>query len=150
MSENKKKINWSYYFNLLLRGLRHLFLHNGILKIIAILISVILWAGLISQDENLTRDKYFQNVNVTVTGTEVKAMQAGAVSEVARDSEDNPYHEYWVPGQQPGTWQIRVWNNQGVELPASGGIGTGIFTILGMILAAGAAIGLILRRGRRI
>ena len=34
--------------------------------------------------------------------------------------------------------------------PASGGIGTGIFTILGMILAAGAAIGLILRRGRRI
>ena len=84
-------------------------------------------------------------IRVTVTGTEVKAMQAGSVSEVARDSD-----EYWVPGQQPGTWQIRVWNNQGVELPASGGIGTGIFTILGMVLAAGAAISLVLRRGRRI
>ena len=84
-------------------------------------------------------------IRVTVTGTEVKAMQAGSVSEVARDSD-----EYWVPGQQPGTWQIRVWNNQGVELPASGGIGTGIFTVLGMILTAGAAIGLVLRRGRKI
>ncbi len=70
MSEKKKKIDWGHYLNLLRRGLRHLFLHNGILKIIAVLISVILWAGLISQDENLTRDKYFQNVPVSVTGTE--------------------------------------------------------------------------------
>lgn len=51
-------------------ALKHVFLHNGLLKLIAILISVILWAGLISQDESLTRDKTFQNVAVTVTGTE--------------------------------------------------------------------------------
>lgn len=54
----------------LVRMLRHAFLHNGWLKLIAVLISVALWAGLISQDETLTRDKTFQNVNVSVTGTD--------------------------------------------------------------------------------
>ncbi len=55
---------------LLLRGIRHIVLHNGWFKLIAILISVILWAGLISQDPNLTRDKTLQNVSVKVTGNE--------------------------------------------------------------------------------
>lgn len=70
MSENKKQINWKKTLNLLKRGLKHLVLHNGLLKIIAVVISVFLWAGLISQDETLTRDKYFQNINVSITGTE--------------------------------------------------------------------------------
>ena len=56
--------------SLLLAAVKHLLLHNGLLKIIAIVISIVLWAGLISQDETLTRDKSFQNVNVSVTGTE--------------------------------------------------------------------------------
>ena len=51
-------------------ALRHVFLHNGWLKLIAVIISVILWAGLISQDESITREKTFQNVNVSVTGSE--------------------------------------------------------------------------------
>ena len=50
--------------------LRHIVLHNGWVKLLALLISLILWAGLISQDETLTRDKTFQNVSVSVTGNE--------------------------------------------------------------------------------
>lgn len=51
-------------------GIRHLFLHNGWIKLTAVLISVILWAGLISQDETLTRDKTFNNVPVNISGTD--------------------------------------------------------------------------------
>lgn len=70
MSENRKKPIFKKYLNALINGLRHLFLHNGLLKAIAVLISIVLWAGLISQDENVTRDKTFQNVTVSVSGTE--------------------------------------------------------------------------------
>ncbi|MBO4471876.1 MAG: YbbR-like domain-containing protein [Clostridia bacterium] len=70
MSEVKKKNNRNTWA-LLREGLKHLVLHNGWLKLIAILISVVLWAGLISQDETITRDKSFQNVRVSVIGTEV-------------------------------------------------------------------------------
>ena len=71
MNRIKKEINLKTAFNILLRGLKHLFLHNGWLKVIAVIISVVLWAGLISQDETITRDKSFQHVNVSVTGTEL-------------------------------------------------------------------------------
>ena len=54
----------------LLETLRHLVLHNGWMKAIAVLISVILWAGLVSQDESLTRDKVFQNVSVSLAGSD--------------------------------------------------------------------------------
>lgn len=70
MSENKKRFDIQKYLNMMRNGLRHLFLHNGWLKAIAVLISLILWAGLISQDESITRDKTFQNVSVSVTGAE--------------------------------------------------------------------------------
>ena len=70
MSEEKKGSKLKEYLYSLLHGLKHVVLHNGWLKFIAVLISVVLWAGVISQDETLTRDKTFQNVNVTVTGTE--------------------------------------------------------------------------------
>jgi hypothetical protein len=49
---------------------RHIVFHNGWIKLIAVLISVILWAGLISQDDSLTRDKTWQNVNITVSGAD--------------------------------------------------------------------------------
>ena len=70
MSEQKNKIDFKKYLDLLVKGLKHLFLHNAFLKVIAIITSIVLWAGLISQDETVTRDKTFQNVNVTVIGTE--------------------------------------------------------------------------------
>ena len=70
MSDNigNKDIKKSLYT--LKRTIRHLFLHNGWLKAIAIVISIVLWAGLISQDEKITRDKSFHNISVSVTGTE--------------------------------------------------------------------------------
>ena len=55
---------------LFLRGLKHLVLHNASFKLTALLISVVLWAGLISQDVSLTRDKVFNDVSVNVTGTD--------------------------------------------------------------------------------
>ena len=76
MSENKKQNRFRISPNFIKRALRHLFLHNGLLKAIAVLISIVLWAGLISQDENITRDKSFQNVKVSVTGMSGKQMIA--------------------------------------------------------------------------
>ena len=70
MSEENRKNQPNSFLAFLKKAFRHLFLHNGWLKVIAVLISVVLWAGLISQDETLTRDKTFSNVNVSVTGTE--------------------------------------------------------------------------------
>lgn len=71
MSEKKKtRLFFGKYANAMVNALRHLLLHNGWLKVLAILISIMLWAGLISQDESITRDKTFQNVAVTVTGSD--------------------------------------------------------------------------------
>lgn len=57
-------------WKILLGTLKHVVLHNGWLKLLALLISIVLWAGLISQDDSLTRDKTWQNVNVTVNGSD--------------------------------------------------------------------------------
>ncbi|MBR3430270.1 MAG: hypothetical protein IKG87_09255 [Clostridia bacterium] len=54
----------------LLKALNHVFFHNGWVKLLALLISLFLWAGLISQDESLTRDRTWQNVNVSITGSD--------------------------------------------------------------------------------
>ena len=70
MSETKKTGKFQRFIRLAGEGLKHILFHNGWLKLIAVLISVALWAGLISQDETLTRDKTFNNVSVSVTGTE--------------------------------------------------------------------------------
>ena len=52
------------------RFLQFFFLNNGGFKLLAVLISVFFWAGLISQDETLTRDKSFSNVTVSITGSD--------------------------------------------------------------------------------
>lgn len=54
----------------LLRIGKHLLLHNWGFKAMAILISILLWAGLISQDETITREKTFNDVSVNITGTD--------------------------------------------------------------------------------
>ena len=53
---------------IILETLRYILFHNGLVKLIALLISLVLWAGLISQDDSLTRDKTWQNVNISITG----------------------------------------------------------------------------------
>ena len=70
MSTEKKTSQASETIRTAMKGLKHILLHNGLLKVIAILISVVLWAGLISQDDTITRDKSFQNVNVSITGAD--------------------------------------------------------------------------------
>ena len=70
MSEENRTNKNKAFLHTALKGLKHILLHNGWLKAIAVLISVVLWAGLISQDETLTRDKTFQNVNVSITGSD--------------------------------------------------------------------------------
>ena len=70
MSEERKNNKRRELLHSVLSGLKHVLLHNGWLKAIAVIISVVLWAGLISQDESLTRDKTFSNVSVSITGAE--------------------------------------------------------------------------------
>ncbi len=50
----------------MLRGL----VHNGGFKLLALVIAIVLWAGLIAQDPTLTREKAFDNVTVNITGSE--------------------------------------------------------------------------------
>lgn len=50
----------------LLKGLGH----NSGSKVLALLLALLLWAGLITQDPNLTRERTFSDVNVNVTGSE--------------------------------------------------------------------------------
>jgi hypothetical protein len=50
--------------------LRALLLENWGAKLLSILIALALWAGLISQDPTLTREKSFRNVAISVNGQE--------------------------------------------------------------------------------
>ena len=111
MSE-KKNNNFSKYLNMnTLKGvLKRLFFHNGLLKLIAILISVVLWAGLISQDENLTRDKTFQNVNVTVSGAEALKNSGFIVVSDLDEMLDNVSFVAAVPQKQYENADVSVYN----------------------------------------
>ena len=67
MTMKQKKGNKGFLHTLTV-VLKHIFFHNGWLKLLALVISVLLWAGLISQDKNITREKVFTDVNVNITG----------------------------------------------------------------------------------
>ncbi len=84
-------------------------------------------------------------IRITVEANGVTAIQGTGMAEVAQDSEENPYHQYWVAGQESGTYQIRVWNNPGVELPNTGGMGTTGLYLIGALMAAFAGIALWVR-----
>ena len=122
MSENRKRTAIKKYLNALVNGLRHLFLHNGWLKAIAILISVVLWAGLISQDENVTRDKTFQNASVAVTGTETLKSNSYIVVSNLDDMLDDVTITAAVPQKQYEKADASVYN---VRLDLSRINGTG-------------------------
>lgn len=49
-----------------LRSLRH----NLLFKLLAVFLALLLWAGLISQDPTLIREKVFQDVQVSISGAE--------------------------------------------------------------------------------
>jgi len=54
----------------ILRAIVHILLKNWGFKLLALLLAVVLWSGLITQDPNLTREKVFSDVSISVTGTE--------------------------------------------------------------------------------
>lgn len=55
---------------MLLDGLKRIFIHNWPTKLLALLLAIILWGGLITQDPTLTREKHFSSVSVSVSGEE--------------------------------------------------------------------------------
>lgn len=48
--------------------LKSIFLHNGWIKLLSLVLSMLLWAGLVSRDKTLTREKVFNDVSVGITG----------------------------------------------------------------------------------
>ena len=68
-------------------------------------------------------------VKITVTSSEVYATQGEQQSLVVREGDP-----YWVEGQSPDTWQIRVPNNPGFEMPSTGGTGSFPYTLGGILL----------------
>ena len=82
-------------------------------------------------------------IKITVTDGKVTVMQGSSHSEAVTKGHDN-----WVEGQADDTKQIQVWNNPGAVLPATGGPGTRLFTILGSILLLGS--GALLWKRRRM
>lgn len=101
---------------------KHLFLHNGWFKLLALLISVVLWAGLISQDETLTRDKTFNDISVNVTGMDTMKRNGYIVTSNLTEMLDDVTAVAAVPQQQYDRAEVSSYN---VRLDLSRITGTG-------------------------
>jgi YbbR domain-containing protein len=55
---------------LLPKKLWHILYHNLLWKLLALILAICLWAGLITQDPTLTRERVFSDVPVSVTGSD--------------------------------------------------------------------------------
>ncbi|MBR2699210.1 MAG: hypothetical protein IKE76_11525 [Clostridia bacterium] len=82
-------------------------------------------------------------IRIEVSSDKVTAIQDSA-SEVTCKGD-----EHWVEGQDSDTWQIRVWNNPGVKLPSTGGPGSEICWLSGMLLMLFSALLLARRKEQR-
>lgn len=80
--------------------LKRIFLYNWPLKLIAVIVSLLLWAGLISQDPNLTRDKAFRDVNISISGADVMKRNGFIVTDDLQEKLDNVNVTAAVPQQQ--------------------------------------------------
>lgn len=99
--------------NRFLQLLKHLFLNNWPLKLIALIASILLWAGLISQDPNLTRDKVFKDVNIAVSGIETMKKNGFIVTDNLQKLLDNVTVTAAVPQKeyekaQASSYSLRV------------------------------------------
>lgn len=70
MSEKKPVSRFRMLVDVAWRGIKHVVCHNGLLKALALVLSIVIWAGLVSQDESITRDKTFNHVNVSISGAD--------------------------------------------------------------------------------
>ena len=96
-----------------LRRLRSILLENWGTKLLAILIAVALWAGLITQDPSLTREKQFTNVTVNILGEDSLKRNGFIVLENLEDVLDSVALRVSVPqGQytaaQASNYSVRV------------------------------------------
>ena len=62
---------------------------------------------------------------------------------------DTPYTGPIYINQVDGTWIIRIMNSAGYELPSTGGPGTHLIYLLGIIFTSLAGTGLMMKRRRR-
>ena len=115
--------------------LRHIVLHNGWVKLLALLISLILWAGLISQDETLTRDKTWQNVNVSVNGTDAMKRNGYIVVSDLDEMLSNVSVTAAVPQKQYESAEVSAYNIR-VDLSRINGTGAQEMKILSTTSAA--------------
>ena len=109
--------------------LRHVLFHNGWVKLLAMLISLILWAGLISQDDSLTREKTWQNVNVTVNGTDTMKRNSFIVVSDLDEMLSNVSVTAAVPQRQYESADVSAYNIR-VDLSRLNGTGTQELKIL--------------------
>lgn len=79
----------------------HLLVNNWPFKLISVLLALVLWSGLITQDPTLTREKNFTDVNISVTGEEsmkrngyIVVSDLSQVTQGARVSVDVPQMQY--------------------------------------------------------
>lgn len=122
MSEENRTNQTQQLFPLLKKAIHHLVTHNFWLKAISVVISIALWAGLISQDETLTREKTFNNVNVNVTGTELMKSNAYIVTSNLDDVLKGVSIVAEVPQQQYETAEASAYNVR-VDLSRINGTG---------------------------
>ncbi len=122
MSRNQSAGQMNRILKMLVSGLKHLFLHNGWVKLLAVLISLVLWAGLISQDESITREKNFQNINVTVSGTDTMKRNGYIVTSNLDELLSSVSATAAVPQKQYSTAEASVYNVR-VDLSKINGTG---------------------------
>lgn len=73
-----------------MRAMRHLLtllLHNWPWKLLAVLLAVCLWAGLISQDPTLTRERVFSDASISVSGEDSLRRNSGLIVTSGLDAE---------------------------------------------------------------
>ncbi|MBQ9252592.1 MAG: hypothetical protein IJ188_08150 [Clostridia bacterium] len=119
MSNRKQKE--SFPAKLLQAG-KHIVFHNWGFKVLALLISIVLWAGLISQDVSLTRDKVFNDVSVNVTGTDTMKRNGYIITSDLSEALTGVTAVAAVPQQQYERAEISSYN---VRLDLSRITGTG-------------------------
>ncbi len=111
--ESNKEKKDHYRRDVVLKKLRSIFLENWGTKLMAIFIAVALWAGLITQDPSLTREKQFNGVDVNIIGEETLKRNGYIILEDLSEALSGVNVRVNVPqGQyaavQPNNYSVRV------------------------------------------
>lgn len=110
MNLDKKKSLQKDIGKRFLEIIKHLFLHNWSYKLLAVILALILWAGLIAQDPTLTREKTFINANVNVLGMDALKRDGYVVVNDLDELLKDCQFTVAVPQQQYNTVDISNFN----------------------------------------